>query len=180
MGTLENAQPVGDLPTIIYIPNYLTQDEEQQIITKVHSTKAKWTQLSGRKLQNHGGTVHEKGLIPAPIPDWLQSVVNRLCADTACIGLYGDGQPNHVLVNAYQPGEGIMPHEDGPAYHPGVCILSLGAPAIIRFCRKRRPEAETDESQQGAGTATQQLPCCWHLAACWCSGTRRTRAACMA
>ncbi|GAB4816066.1 hypothetical protein N2152v2_003112 [Parachlorella kessleri] len=48
----------------------------------------------------------------------------------------GSGGANHVLVNAYLPGEGIMPHEDGPLYHPAVCILSLGSPAILRFWRK--------------------------------------------
>lgn len=36
-----------------------------------------------------------------------------------------------------QPGEGIMPHEDGPLYHPAVAILSLGHPAVVRFARKR-------------------------------------------
>lgn len=43
-------------------------------------------------------------------------------------GIYSDAadpgaRPNHVLVNAYQPGQGIMPHEDGPLYHPAVAIL---------------------------------------------------------
>ena len=48
----------------------------------------------------------------------------------------GSGGANHVLVNSYLPGEGIMPHQDGPLYHPAVCILSLGCPAIVRFWRK--------------------------------------------
>ena len=26
--------------------------------------------------------------------------------------------------------------QDGPRYHPGVCILSLGAPCVLRFYRK--------------------------------------------
>ena len=29
-----------------------------------------------------------------------------------------------------------MPMQDGPRYHPGVCILSLGAPCVLRFYRK--------------------------------------------
>ena len=28
---------------------------------------------------------------------------------------------------------GILPHTDGPIYHPVVAILSLGAPALFRF-----------------------------------------------
>lgn len=40
-------------------------------------------------------------------------------------------------IPCMQPGEGIMPHEDGPLYHPAVAILSLGHPAVVRFARKR-------------------------------------------
>ncbi len=60
----------------------------------------------------------------------------------------GSGGANHVLVNAYLPGEGIMPHEDGPLYHPAVCILSLGSPAILRFWRKGGC-SEGELAQQG-------------------------------
>lgn len=39
--------------------------------------------------------------------------------------------PNHVLINEYLSGQGIMPHKDGPAYHPVVCTVSLGAPLCL-------------------------------------------------
>lgn len=38
---------------------------------------------------------------------------------------------NHVLVNEYEPGQGIMPHQDGPAYWPVVATVSLAAPIIL-------------------------------------------------
>lgn len=41
------------------------------------------------------------------------------------------GGPNHVLINEYLPGQGIMPHKDGAAYHPVVCTVSLGAPLCL-------------------------------------------------
>lgn len=80
--------------------------------------------------------MHKKGLIPAALPRWLQPLLDRLAA----LGLYAGQAPNHVLVNSYQPGEGILPHEDGPLYHPQVAILSLAAPAVVRFAAKRTPE----------------------------------------
>lgn len=94
---------------------------------------------AGRRLQNLGGIIHKQGLISAPLPSWLQPLVARLAAETGIYGNVGGdvGQPNHVLVNAYQPGEGILPHEDGPLYHPAVAILGLGAPAVVRFAHKR-------------------------------------------
>lgn len=91
-------------------------------------------QLSGRRLQNHGGIVHPKGLIPTPLPRWLESVAQPLHTQ---LHLFGEAAANHVLINAYQPGEGIMPHQDGPLYHPVVAILSLGTPVVLRFWRKQ-------------------------------------------
>lgn len=44
--------------------------------------------------------------------------------------------PNHVLVNEYRPGEGIMSHEDGPAYYPMVATVSLGAPIVLDVFEK--------------------------------------------
>jgi len=41
------------------------------------------------------------------------------------------GSPNHVLINEYLPGQGIMPHKDGAAYYPVVCTVSLGAPIVL-------------------------------------------------
>ena len=65
----------------------------------------------------------------------ISSVLARVARDTEA---FGPGQAaNHVLVNLYERGEGIMPHEDGPLYYPGACILSLGGPAVMRFHPKR-------------------------------------------
>ena len=38
----------------------------------------------------------------------MQSLARRLQADT---GIFGDQGANHVLLNAYLPGQGILPHE---------------------------------------------------------------------
>lgn len=55
------------------------------------------------------------------------------------LGIWDDaphGKPNHVLVNEYQPGEGIMAHEDGPAYYPMVATVSLGASIVLDVFKK--------------------------------------------
>lgn len=46
------------------------------------------------------------------------------------------GAPNHVLINEYKPGEGILPHEDGSAYFPVVCTVSLGAHTVLDIYSK--------------------------------------------
>ena len=44
--------------------------------------------------------------------------------------------PNHVLLNEYQPGEGIMAHKDGPLYLNWVVIISLGSNSGFDFVSK--------------------------------------------
>jgi len=56
--------------TAYYIPNFITEEEERQIIKCINSVpQPKWTQLSHRRLQNWGGIPHPKGMIAEEIPD---------------------------------------------------------------------------------------------------------------
>jgi len=166
-----SAYQVGceQLQTLHYIPDFISEPEEQRLLLEVHS-KAKWvqvslphthttqassrlankrrritvllslhnswqqlclssqylniivftatpavrciilchtSQLSGRQLQNHGGSVHSKGLIPAPLPTWLEQLLAQL--PQQLLQLFPQDQPpNHVLINSYQAGCGIM------------------------------------------------------------------------
>jgi len=40
---------------------------------------------------------------------------------------------NHVLLNEYPKGVGIMPHTDGPLYYPFVCDISLLSDCLFKF-----------------------------------------------
>jgi hypothetical protein len=59
-----------------------------------------------------------------------------------------------VLINQYQPGEGIMHHTDGPLYHDCVVILSFGFPALMTF----QPRLSSDEIGLLAAKPTSELP----------------------
>ncbi|KAI6147815.1 hypothetical protein BKA82DRAFT_4355004 [Pisolithus tinctorius] len=64
-------------------------------------------------------------------------------------------EPNHVILNEYLPGQGIMPHEDGPSYYPVVATISLGSHTIFHYFRYN-PESEvmmdsTISQQDGKG-----------------------------
>lgn len=117
-------------PTAYYIPDFISEDEEAYLLQEVYkSPKTKWTQLSGRRLQNWGGLPHTKGMLAEKIPDWLQTY----CGKISALGAFGGKSANHILVNEYKPGEGIMPHEDGPLYHPTVTTISLGSHTLLDF-----------------------------------------------
>lgn len=76
-------------------------------------------------------------LFAAPLPLWLQDPILQRFEEQ--LGIFKDAPhkaPNHVLINEYKPGEGIMPHEDGGAYHPVVATVSLGAPIVLEIYQK--------------------------------------------
>lgn len=66
-------------PTVIYIPNFITSQQETAILNHVQSApKPKWQQLSNRRLLNYGGVPHPKGMIAESMPPWLKTYVDML------------------------------------------------------------------------------------------------------
>nr|CAB3221265.1 alpha-ketoglutarate-dependent dioxygenase alkB homolog 6-like [Phallusia mammillata] len=130
MECLENHR-VNNVPsTIYYIPDFITQENERYLESQVYGVaKTKWTNLSQRRLQNWGGHPHPKGMILEALPLWLKE-----CSDMLqTFKPFGPNQANHVLVNEYKPGQGIMPHTDGPLYFPTVATISLGCQTVLDF-----------------------------------------------
>uniref|UniRef100_A0A5B7BKW1 Fe2OG dioxygenase domain-containing protein n=1 Tax=Davidia involucrata TaxID=16924 RepID=A0A5B7BKW1_DAVIN len=121
---------VGSVPTLIYIPDFITDSEQNQLVNNIcQAPLSKWKSLNNRRLQNWGGVVHEKGLLAQDLPPWLTRTTQRIFEES---GLF-PSPINHVLINEYLPNQGIMPHQDGPAYFPVVAILSLGSPVVMDF-----------------------------------------------
>ena len=82
-----------------------------------------------RRLQNWGGVPHPNGMIAEKIPDWLNKFVTKVNN----VGMFGDKLANHVLLNEYLAGQGIMAHLDGPMFHPVIATLSLGSHTVENF-----------------------------------------------
>ena len=106
-------------------------------------------------------------LLDAPLPLWLaEPIISRLLAiplhnpglenpahasgvgnEVGHAGAYSarnhvfsggpHSAPNHCLVNEYLPGQGIHPHEDGSAYWPIVCTVSLGSHTVLEISPKK-------------------------------------------
>lgn len=91
--------------------------------------KPKWTQLSNRRLQNWGGIPHIKGMIAETIPPWLDVYLEKIHN----LNLMNGKRPNHVLVNEYLAGQGIMPHLDGSLFYPTITTISVGSHTILKF-----------------------------------------------
>ncbi|KAH9837750.1 uncharacterized protein C8Q71DRAFT_754299 [Rhodofomes roseus] len=136
-----------------YIPDFVTAEEEDFIIRKIHeSPLPKWKHLANRRLQIWGGSMTAKGvLIPEEVPPFINKypdIIARIKA-TGAFQSSPHGAPNHIIMNEYLPGQGIMPHEDGPAYHPVVATLSLGSHAVFHYYRYKPSTTADSASNQG-------------------------------
>lgn len=70
-----------------------------------------------------------------------------------CKGIFGQVRANHVLVNEYLPGQGIMAHFDGALFHPVICTISCGSHTILRFHENIAQDKTTnDELNQNSRT----------------------------
>lgn len=119
-------------------PHLLTEKEESL------RHNGKWTRLkhARRNVALFDGTLPSSSSTEYGLPPILQRLSNTLVA----IGAFPPSQPpNHVLINEYQPGEGIMPHTDGPAYESRTATISLGGSDVIFKLWPRRTIKEEDE-----------------------------------
>ena len=125
--------------SLYYIPNFITADEEEQLISSVQNVpRTRWVQLRNRRLQNWGGQPQAKGMIQTEaLPQWLDPFTARVFQMDSGGEIYPREtfKFNHCLVNEYESGQGIMPHTDGPAYYPIVTTISLQSPTVIEFYR---------------------------------------------
>ncbi|MFH4978991.1 hypothetical protein AB6A40_005700 [Gnathostoma spinigerum] len=137
-------------PTIRYIPDFITPEEEKQLMVEIYNVpKPKWQKLLNRRLQNWGGIVGKKALISDNnMAPWLTNVIDRIM-------LFGDGfpaerRPNHVLINEYLAGQGIMfqAHTDGPAFYPLIATVSLGTDAFLDYYKPIDPEKQEETKRQ--------------------------------
>ncbi|KAK1412011.1 hypothetical protein QVD17_32932 [Tagetes erecta] len=125
-----NKFKLGSVPTVFYIPDFISISDQNTLLNHIYAAPvSKWKVLKNRRLQNWGGIVHEKGLLPQDLPPWLTKITGKIRDETSLF----PSAINHVLINEYLPNQGIMPHQDGPAYFPVVAILSLGSPVVMDF-----------------------------------------------
>ncbi|XP_059522727.1 alpha-ketoglutarate-dependent dioxygenase alkB homolog 6 isoform X5 [Myotis daubentonii] len=190
-------------PVIYYVPDFISKEEEEYLLRQLsidpeswkqdfstqttcaevfNAPKPKWTQLSGRKLQNWGGLPHPRGMVPERLPLWLQRYVDKV----SDLNLFGGLPANHVLVNQYLPGEGIMPWCPLPSpTRTGHCTTRPSAPSAWAptpcWISTSRGSQRMRTLQSSPGPHPGRPPrCCWNPAASWYFVALPTRASSMA
>eukprot|EP00746_Dinoflagellata_sp_MGD_P146118 gnl/MRDRNA2_/MRDRNA2_78634_c0_seq1.p1 gnl/MRDRNA2_/MRDRNA2_78634_c0~~gnl/MRDRNA2_/MRDRNA2_78634_c0_seq1.p1 ORF type:complete len:574 (-),score=90.64 gnl/MRDRNA2_/MRDRNA2_78634_c0_seq1:161-1882(-) len=118
--------PLADC--LYYVPDFLSEQFEDELATQIHSEDRCWHKLRRRQLQCWGGVPHPDGSICEPLPAWL----SKVAADLVDVGAMSK-MPDQCLINSYSAHEGIDAHCDGPLFLPEVAVLSLEGPALLRF-----------------------------------------------
>lgn len=125
------------VPGLHYRPSFLSPDEEAAYIRRIDASEDAWLTDLSRRVQHYGWRYHyaqrtiTADLRIGPLPDWLQMLAQRLYEET---GLF-ERPPEQVIVNEYEPGQGIALHTDHPGFGPAVATISLGDEWEMGFSR---------------------------------------------
>lgn len=123
-----------------YIPNFIDSNVEAQVLGGIYSLpESKWTVLSRRRLLSLPGPLtgtQRDRLLHAALPSFLTASTTNKFHELEIFKHSPHRAPNHCLVNEYLPGQGIMPHEDGPAYYPITATVSLASHTVLEIYEK--------------------------------------------
>lgn len=128
-----------------YRSDFISSDEEKYYIDFVESCE--WSNDLYRKTQQYGFKYNylTRSLIDAPaIPDVLLNLVNKVEQELKLNNYF-----NQIIVNHYNPGQGISKHTDHTRWFDNtICVVSLGGNTTMvfyngRFKKKQRIERKS-------------------------------------
>ncbi|KAI6867602.1 hypothetical protein KC318_g15449 [Hortaea werneckii] len=149
---------IADAPaSIYYIPNFITPEEERHLLESIPPNK--WISLSHRRLQAIPSRLSNTNtLLASPLPNWLAHPITDRFKDLKIFSDSPHGGANHCLINEYHPGQGIMPHEDGAAYHPVVATVSLNGSLVLEITPKTASSSPAEDQTSSPEDPTSSSP----------------------
>jgi alkylated DNA repair dioxygenase AlkB len=116
-----------------YVARHIIEQEEGALLAAVDAEP--WLTELKRRVQHYGYRYDYKArkVDPAmylgPLPGWALPVAARLVAKG-----HMPGAPDQLIVNEYEPGQGITPHVDCvPCFGPVICSLTLGSSCVMEL-----------------------------------------------
>lgn len=117
----------------IYVPDFASEAEAGALLSAADA--APWRDDLKRRVQHYGyrydyraRSVSPQDFLGAP-PGWLDAMRDRLVA-----GGWFARRPDQVIVNEYQPGQGVAPHVDCvPCFGDVIASLSTGSGCEMAF-----------------------------------------------
>ena len=127
---------ISDVRGLQYICEFIDQETHDQLLTKID--RQPWLTELKRRVQHYGYRYDYKSravnysMRIGELPDWAQAVAGQL-VDRCLFPV----MPDQVIVNEYEPGQGIKDHVDcEPCFTDTVASLSLGSKCVMHFTEK--------------------------------------------
>ncbi|MFC1226214.1 alpha-ketoglutarate-dependent dioxygenase AlkB [Pedobacter sp. BG31] len=126
------------VPGFLIYPDFISEALEQQLIAEIDAQP--WMVDYARRLQYYGFRNELEAPyaligIPLPIPPAISKVAQKIFTEKNL-----EHAPDQVIINEYQPGEGIRPHKDRNYYENQICGLNLASGYIMRFTKVKGGE----------------------------------------
>ncbi len=118
---------------LIYLENYISQQHHDWLVERIDAQV--WDTSMKRRVQHYGYRYDYKArqvtdeMYLGELPDWLARIAHQLSED----GLI-EVVPDQVIINEYEPGQGISAHIDcQPCFGHRIFSISLGSSAVMEF-----------------------------------------------
>lgn len=122
-----------DINGLKYIPNFITVEEEKELFSSINSEN--WLSDIKRRVQHYGYKYDYKArtinhsMHLGKLPIWSMKFANRLVIDK-----FIEAEPDQIIVNEYEPGQGISNHVDcEPCFGDTIITISLNSYCIMDF-----------------------------------------------
>jgi alkylated DNA repair dioxygenase AlkB len=126
-----------------HLPDFINAKTEAALIATIDQQP--WLNDLKRRVQHYGWRYDYKArgigqdLRIGAIPDWLAGLCERLSAE----GIFSH-TPDQVIINEYQPGQGISAHVDCvPCFGDTIASLSLSSACVMDFTHANTGEKQS-------------------------------------
>ncbi len=118
---------------LTYIPNFIDKLEVKSFVDAINSEK--WLSDIKRRVQHYGYKYDYKArsidysMFIGQLPHWAMTMAKRLFDEK-----YINELPDQLIINEYEPGQGIANHVDcEPCFGDTVISISLGSSCVMDF-----------------------------------------------
>ena len=128
---------VSDIIGLKYIPNFIDEIQVKQFIASISNEQ--WLNDLKRRVQHYGYKYDYKArsidysMFIGPLPNWVLPLAKRLFDEN-----HIDTVPDQLIINEYEPGQGIANHIDcEPCFGDTIISISLGSSCVMDFINLR-------------------------------------------
>ena len=131
--TVNDLAVISKIEGLSYVPAYISNTEHNDLWQSVNAEK--WLGDLKRRVQHYGYKYDYRAryidyfMRIGELPEWSKSIAQRLYEDG-----YMPELPDQLIVNEYEPGQGIASHIDcQPCFKDTVISLSMGSACTMNF-----------------------------------------------